>query len=484
MELNRSVVISSLFWKFFERFATQIVSFIITILLARLLMPEEYGVIALITIFINVCNVIIDGGLNTALIQKKNVDNIDFSTILYFSIFISVFLYTILFISAPQISNFYDKPILTKVIRVIGLNLIFYGINSIQRAYVSKHMLFNKLFYSSFFAVVVSGLLGIYLAYIGAGVWALVVQNLSSSIITCIIMWFTINWRPSLTFSSKKFADLFSYGWKIFAANIITVLFVEIRKLFIGKLYTPSSLAYYEKGEQLPNLVMVNIFTSIQTILLPTLSEFQDDKLKVKNMMRRATKVSCFVIYPLMVGMIVVAEPLVHFLLGDRWMGVVPFIQIMCVANFFRPITISNWEAIKALGHSGITLKLEIIKKIVDVIILLVSINFGVYSIAWGVVIFNAICVFINLTPNIKLLNYKIKEQLLDAVPTLVISLLMGIVIYFIKFIDMDDLMTILMQFFAGCLSYCCLCYLFKEESFFYVLQLVKDHRNLHRQKS
>ena len=477
MELNRSVVISSLFWKFFERFSTQIVSFLITILLARLLLPEEYGVIALITIFINVCNVIIDGGLNTALIQKKNVDNIDFSTIFYISIIISIFIYITLFIFAPHISNFYNKPILTSVIRVLGLNLILYGINSIQRAYVSKHMLFNKLFYSSFAAVIVSGLFGIYLAYRGLGIWALVVQNLSSTIITCIVMWFTIKWRPILVFSVKRFASLFDYGWKIFMANFITVIFVEIRKLFIGKLYTPSNLAYYEKGEQFPNLIMTNIFTSIQSILLPTLSEFQDDKLKVKYMMRRATKVSCFVIYPLMVGMIVIAEPLVHFLLGDKWMGVVPFIQIMCVANFFRPITISNWEAIKALGHSGITLKLEIIKKIVDITILIVSINIGVFAIAWGVVLFNAVCVFINLAPNIKLLNYRIKEQLLDAVPTLLISLLMGVGIYFIKFWDVNDLSIITIQILVGCLIYCSLCFIFKEESFCYILQLVKNYK-------
>ena len=480
MELNRSVVLSSLFWKFFERSSTQIVSFLITILLARLLLPEEYGVIALITIFINVCNVIIDGGLNTALIQKKNVDNIDFSTIFYFSIIISVFLYAILFISAPYISNFYNKPILTSVIRVLGLNLIFYGVNSIQRAYVSKHMLFNKLFYSSLVAVIASGSFGICLAYKGLGVWALVAQNISSTIITCIVMWFTIKWRPMLAFSVKRFASLFDYGWKIFMTNFITVIFVEIRKLFIGKLYTPSNLAYYEKGEQFPNLIMNNIFISIQSILFPTLSEFQDDKLKVKCMMRRATKVSCFVIYPLMVGMIVIAEPLVHFLLGDRWMGVVPFIQIMCVANFFRPITISNWEAIKALGHSSVTLKLEIIKKIVDITILIFSINIGVFAIAWGVVLFNAVCVFINLAPNIKLLNYKIKEQLLDAVPTLLISLLMGVGIYFIKFLDINDLSIIIIQLIVGCLSYCSLCLIFKEESFLYILQLVKNYKASH----
>lgn len=483
MEVNRSIVISSLFWKFFERFSTQIVSFVVTILLARLLLPEEYGAVALISIFINICNVIIDGGLNTALIQKNKADNTDFSTIFYFSIFISIVLYITLFIFAPFVSAFYNKPILNNVIRVLGLNLIFYAVNSIQRAYVSKHMLFKKLLYSSFVSVILSGILGVYLAYRGYGIWALVGQSLSSSLVTCIVMWFTIKWRPIFFFSIKRFISLFDYGWKIFLANFITIVFVEIRKLFIGKLYSPSSLAYYEKGEFLPNLVMTNIFTSIQTILLPTLSGVQDDNLRVKSMMRRATKMSCFVIYPITAGMIVVADSLVNFLLGSNWMGAVPFIQIMCIANFFRPITIANWEAIKALGHSGITLKLEIIKKIVDITILLISINIGVFAIAWGVVLFNSICVFINLAPNIRLLNYKIKEQVLDALPTLFISILMGGIIHCISFMEISDLATLVIQIMLGCLSYCTLCFIFKEESFLYILQLVKDYRKIRYNK-
>ncbi len=474
MDINRNLIIKSLLWKYFERLGTQFMSFAITIVLARLLLPEQYGVIALMMIFINVFNVIIEGGLNTALVQKKNADDIDFSTIFYFSVGISVLLYIVLFWSAPYIASFYNIPILDKVIRVMGVNLIFYAFNSIQRAYVSKHMLFNKLFYSSFISVVVSGAIGIFSAYRGLGVWALVLQSSSCSFVTCLVMWFTIKWRPLWVFSIERFLALFNYGWKIFSANFITVIFVEIRKILIGKIYTPSSLAYYEKGEQFPSLVMSNIFSSMQAVLLPTFSECQDDKLKVKMMMRKFTKVSCFVIYPLMIGMIVTAEPLVHLLLGDKWKAVVPFIQIMCVANFFRPITISNWEAIKALGYSGITLKLEILKKVLDVAILLVSIRMGVTAIAWGVVLFNFCCVFINLAPNIKLLDYKIREQVKDAVPTFFISMLMGSLIYFVRFIGFSYLGVFVIQVLSGIFIYILLCWMFKEESFMYLTNLVK----------
>lgn len=475
MEISRGTVFKSLFWKFFERLGTQSAGFIVSIILARLLMPEQYGTIALIMIFINICNVIIDGGLNTALIQKKQANDTDFSTILYTSLLISVLLYVLLFLCAPFIAEFYRIAELSTIIRVLAINLIFYALNSIQRAYVSKHMLFNKLFYSSFLATIISGIIGIAMAYNGYGVWALVALNLSGTIITCVVMWYAVKWRPMLVFSTKSFFGLFNYGWKIFMTSFITVIFVEMRKMFIGRLYTPSNLAYYEKGEQFPNLIMTNIFTSIQSILLPTFSEYQDDRTKVKNMMRRSTKMSCFVIYPLMTGMIVIAPAMIHLLLGDKWMNAIPFIQIMCIAYFFRPITISNWEAIKAMGYSGITLKLEIVKKVIDIIILLAAINISVRAIAWGVVLYDAICIIINLAPNAKLLNYRIHEQLADAMPTLLISIAMGTIIYPLCMTGLSDIMQIVMQFLVGSIAYLGLCYTFKEESLMYILSLIRQ---------
>ena len=223
---------------------------------------------------------------------------------------------------------------------------------------------------------------------------------------------------------------------------------------------------------------MSNIFTSVQAILLPTFSESQDDRQRVKAMMRRSTKLSCFFIYPLMVWMIVAAKPLVVFLLTDKWLPAVEFVQILCVANFFRPITISNWEAIKALGYSGITLKLEIVKKIVDITILIVSALIGVYAIAWGCVLFNFICVFINLIPNKKLLNYGIGEQVVDAVPTLFISLAMGASVYWIQWMEMPNLLILTFQFVLGMAVYAGLSRLFKEESFMYLIQMVKENKN------
>jgi len=478
MAFLRGTIIKSFFWKLFERIGVQLIQFVVTIVLARLLLPSEYGIIALITIFITLCDVIIDGGLNTALIQKKDADTKDFSTILFFSLGISVALYCAMFTGAPLIAKFYDMPGLVPVIRVLSLSLPFYALNSIQRAYVSKNMLFRRLFFSSLGAIVISGWIGIFAAYRGYGVWALVAQSLTGTISTTIIMWFTIKWRPIWTFSIERFRGLFNYGWKILGANFITALFVNIRKLVIGKFFAPESLAYYEKGEQLPSLVMNNIFTSVQTILLPTFADSQDDRPRVKAMMRRSTKLSCFFIYPLMVGIIVAAKPLIVLLLTEKWLPVVPFIQILCIANFFRPITISNWEAIKALGYSGITLKLEIVKKVVDVAILVTSAMIGVYAIAWGCVLFNLICVFINLAPNKKILDYGVQEQIIDNVPTLLIALAMGGAVYWIQWLDLSNAIILVLQFFGGVLFYIGLCWLLKEDNCMYILQFYKENKH------
>lgn len=477
MAYSRGTIIKSLFWKYFERLGVQLIQFAVTIVLSRLLLPSEYGTIALIVIFIQLCNVIIDGGFNTALIQKKNSDNIDFSTIFFFSIGVSLLLYLMMYLSSPLIADFYDNQKLIPIIRILSLSLPFYAFNSIQRAYVSKEMLFNKLFYSSLGATILSGVIGIYMAYENYGVWALVAQNISSQFFTTIIMWFTIRWRPIWRFSLNRFKSLFSYGWKIFGSNIIISLFVNSRKIVIGKLYTPAVLAYYEKGDQLPSLIMTNIFTSIQTILFPAFSESQDDRTRVKAMMRISTKLSCFIIYPLIVGLIVIAKPLVVLLFTEKWLPAVPFIQILCIANFFRPVTISNLEAIKALGYSNITFKLEIIKKIIDIIILVASAILGVYYIAWGCVLYDFICVFINLAPNKKLLNYGIKEQVVDAVPTLVIAILSGISVYWIQYLSLSNFFIIFAQLILGLSFYLGISLICKEESCLYLLNLIKDRK-------
>ena len=389
-------IVSSFIWKLLERFSSQAVSLMVTIILARLLLPSEFGIVAIITVFIELANVIIDGGLNTALIQKKEADNLDFSTILYFSLALSFALYIILFFAAPHIASFYDNTILTPVLRVLSINLFFNTINAIQRAFIAKNMLFNKLFYCNLAAIMTSGCVGTIMAYGGWGVWALVFQQIANQFILTVVMWFTVKWRPILRFSMERFKGLFDYGWKIFLTNLIIAIYENARSLIIGKIYHPSTLAFFDRGKQIPSLAITNFSVSLQTILLPAFSDIQDDKMHVRQLMTHSIKLVNAIILPVLVCLAVSAKPLVILLLTEKWLPAVPFLQIFCVAYMLIPIQSANMSAIKALGYSNITLKIELLKKFIETIILIVSFLINAYAVAWGIVLYNFISIAIN----------------------------------------------------------------------------------------
>lgn len=471
MAISSKTVINSMIWKLLERISSQLASFIISIVLARILMPDDYGVIAIILVFINLAGVIIDGGLNTALVQKKEADQADFSTIFWFSLLLAFVLYVILFIGSPIISSFYNKEILTPTLRVLGLSVFFNSFNSIQRAYVSRHMLFKKLFYANGVAIVFSGIIGILMACGGYGVWALVGQTLTSSIFCCLFMWFTIRWRPSFEFSKSKFMGLFDYGWKIFATNFMIALYGDIRSIFIGKVYQPSALGYFDRGRSMPQLIMSNLITTLNAVLLPTFSGEQDNKTRVKQMMRRSVQVGYLFIAPLLVGLFCASKEIVIVLLTEKWLPAVPFLQIFCVAYFLMPIQNVNITAIQSLGYSGITLKLEIIKKILEAIILIVSFMIDVYAVAWGIVLFNFVCIFINLRPSKRLVDYGVVEQLKDVLPTLMAAIIMGILVYLCELLPLSSILILVIQIIVGTVVYYLLCKLFRLDSFNYVLE-------------
>ena len=458
-------------WKLLERISSQLVSFIISIVLARILIPDDYGVIAIILVFINLANVIIDGGLNTALVQKKEAGQTDFSTIFWFCLFVAFVLYGVLYVGAPIISSFYNNEILTPTLRVLGLSVFFNSFNSIQRAYVSRHMLFKKLFNANGIAIVLSGVIGIVMAYRGYGVWALVGQSLSSSIFCCFFMWFMIPWRPTCEFSKSIFMGLFDYGWKILATNFIIALYGDIRSIFIGKVYQPSALGFFDRGRSMPQLIMSNLITTLNAVLLPTFSGEQDNKVRVKQMMRRSVQVGYLFVAPLLVGFFCASKEIVIVLLTEKWLPAVPFLQIFCIAYFLMPIQNVNITAIQSLGYSGITLKLEIIKKIIEAVILIVSFLIDVYAVAWGVVLYNFVCIFVNLRPSKKLVDYGVAEQIKDVLPTLVAALIMGGIVYACELLPFNSILILAIQIVVGAFVYYALCILFKLDSFYYILE-------------
>ena len=473
MSYSSEKIIVSTIWKLLERTSSQIVALAVTIVLARILIPKEYGIIAILTVFVNLANVIVDGGLNTALIQKKETDNVDFSTIFIFSMFMAVIIYCGLFISAPYIANFYKEPLLTPVLRVLSVVIFFNSFNAIQRAYISKYLLFSKLFYSSLGSTILSGIVGIVMAYRGFGVWALVSQQLVGQLANVLIIWFTVRWRPVATFSRRRFKGLFDYGWKIFLANFIIAIYENIRSLIIGKVYQPSALAYFDRGKQFPNLVMSNVNTSLQTVLLPAFADVQDDRVRVKQMMKRSIELTNFFVFPFLVLLLTSAKPFVLLLLTDKWIGAVPFIQIFCVAYIMMPIQNSNMSAIKALGYNGITLKLEILNKILEAIILVLRFMINVYAVAWGLVLYNFICIFINLYPCKKILDYGIIEQIKDTLPTVFISAIMGLIAVTIGSIDIKPAGQLIIQVFVGGFVYMLLNAVLKTEGYVYLKDFI-----------
>ena len=474
----RKKTLSGAFWKFSERVLAEVVHFVISVILARLLMPDDYGIIALVTVFTVFCDKLIICGFATSLIQKKDADDIDFSSVLYFSLAAAVVLYSLLFFCAPLIADFYDKfdrNLLISVIRIAGLSLFIVAFNSVQHAYVSKNMLFRRNFWSVLGAIVLSGGVGIAMAYHGFGVWALVAQNMIKTFVGMMILYLTVRWRPKRVFSISRLKELFAFGWKIFVASIIKVIYNDLRSLVIGKVYTPADLAFYNRGQTLPQLVDSNITGTIDAVLFPAYSKLQDDKAALISAMRRAVKTSCYVLMPALALLAAVSSPLVSVLLTDKWLPCVPFMQILCLSFMFSPVEIENLQSIKAIGRSDIVLKLEIAKRTIGVLLLICAVPIGLHAIAWSMLIGNIIAAILNASPNRKLIGYPIHKQFLDVLPSLFMSALVFCVAY--AFVVFNPKMGAWWQLVGGSglglLLYILCSWVFHVEAFSYIKSLL-----------
>lgn len=462
-------VLSGLFWKLLENGGAQGVQFLISLVLARILGPKEYGTVGLITIFIIIANVFIQSGFQTSLIQKKDVEEVDFSSVFYLSLAVAVILYLILFFAAPAIGAFYEEPVLVPMVRVLSLTLFFGAVISTQSAVVSRKLEFKKMCISSLAAACGSGIIGIMAACRGLGVWALVLQQLANNFLLMTVLWVLVPWRPARMFSLTRLKALFSYGWKLLCSSLLDTIYTNVYGLVIGKIYNKSALGYYNRGNQFPQLIVTNLGTSIQAVMLPAFSASQEDRARVKTMVRRAIVTSSYLIFPMMAGMIAVAKPFVTIVLTDKWLPCVPFLQIMCAAYALWPIHIANLQAINALGRSDIFLKLEIIKKIIGIMALLIGIPFGIYVMVGLKAVTDFIGTFINSYPNKKLLDYSFLEQWRDVIPSLLISVVMGVAVYSIQFFIANVWILLVVQIGAGIVIYGGLSLLFKLESFLYL---------------
>ena len=474
--MNRKSVISNIIWRFLERCGAQGVTFLVLVVLARLLDPSVYGTVALVTVFIAILQVFVDSGMGNALIQKKDADDLDFSSVFYFNFSVCLLLYICMFFAAPLIAAFYNMPDLTPVVRVLSLTLIISGVKNIQQAYVSRNMLFKKFFFATLGGTIGAAVIGIWMAWKGYGVWALVVQNLFNAALDTIILWVTVKWRPKRAFSLERLKGLFSYGWKLLVSALLDTGYNNVRSLIIGKLYTSADLAFYNRGKQFPNLIVTNINTSIDSVLLPTMSKEQDNRERVRDMTRRAIKTSTFIMMPLMMGLAVCAEPLIRIVLTDKWLPAAFFLRVFCFTYAFYPIHTANLNAIKAMGRSDMFLKLEVVKKVVSIAALGGTMFISVEAMALALPVTSILGQIINSWPNRKLLDYSYRAQLLDMLPQIGMSLAMGGIVFTIQFLRLPDIATLLIQVPLGALIYIVGSKLLHIDSYEYVKGLIKSY--------
>ena len=467
--------VSGFFWRLSERLCAQVVTFSVTVVLARILMPEDYGIIAIVNVFIAIADVLITGGLSTSLIQKKEADETDFSTMFYTSVLFAAVLYVIMFFTAPFISALYKNDLLIPVLRVMGIKFFISAVNSVQQAYVARNMIFKKFFFATLLGTFVSAVAGITLALRGAGVWALVAQALTNPFIDTIVLFVTVRWFPQFLFSFKRFKTLFSYGWKVMCANLSGTFFERLKSLIVGARYSPVDLAYFNRGESLPLLVTGNITTTLESVLFPAISKFQDDKEKFKASVRRSMSLGSYVLMPMLFGLAAVSDRLVILLFSEKWAMAIPFVQVVCMHELTAILNSINLQAIKASGRSDVLLILEFIKKPIYLLIIFLTALISPLSMAIGAAVYGFIALFINSFPNKRFLNYSFWEQLYDVKNSFFLSLAMGASVWGIGRINLADWLVVVIQIGAGIFIYVGLSLVFKNKDFVYLKNMMKE---------
>lgn len=467
-------VFLNIFWKTGERVFAQGVTFIVSIILARILSPDDYGVVAMLLVFINIADVFVQSGFSTALIQKKDADDLDFSTIFYCSILCSIIIYLFLYVSSPIIASYYNNEALIVLLRIFSLKIPLGVLNSIQHAYVSRNMKFKLFFWSTLIGTVSSGIIGIILAYHGFGVWSLIFQYLLNTIIDSIVLWFTIEWRPKFLFSLNRAKQLMSYGWKILVADLSGTFFGQLRNLIIGKYYLPSELAYYNKGQQLPLLVYNNIGMAIMSVLFPAISNVGDKIESAKRMTRRSMQVISFILFPILIMIAIVATSLIRLLLTNKWDDCIPFVQFLSLGYAFAVLGIAPFQALKAIGKSDVVLKLEFIKKPIFIIFLIIGVKISVLATAITMVLYELYGVFINSIQVKKHLNYNYKEQIEDVYVPILLSIVMSIIMFLCYNGEFSNITNLIIQCTVGIIVYVLIAKIFNVKPYQYIKSFIK----------
>lgn len=483
--MNKNDYFANFLWRSLERWGALGLSFIVSIILARILDPSAYGTIAIVTVIITILDIFLDSGFGNALIQRKDVDNLDYSSVFYFNVLFSVILYIGLFFLAPLLASFFNIAELKNIIRVMGISVFITGVKNIQQSYVTKNMLFKKFFFATMIGTVSAAVVGLTMAYKGYGVWALVAQYVCNNLIDTIALWVLVKWRPSFSFSITRVKNLFPFAWRLLASSLVFQGYSELRQLLIGKYYRKSELAFYNQGYQFPNLIGTNINVSMKSIMFPAMARVQDDISHVRSMLKRSIQVSQYVMSPFVMGLAACADTFVNVILTDKWLPCVPYLRLFCFAFVFNHIATANQNAAIAIGRSDIQLKTEILKTSLDIIVLMATVFISPMAIAVGYAASTIPRVIICSWPNKKLINYTVSEQIMDVLPNLILGVLMAIVVWVIGFIRMSKYLLLITQVSIGIVVYVGLSIITNNDSFKFTIELIKPllKRIFHRKK-
>ncbi len=481
----KSRTVSSLAWKLLERGGNSLVQLVVQIVMARLLAPEEFGALAIILVFVNLGNVIVQSGLNTALVQAQEVDETDYSTVFWLSFGTSLVLFAIVFVSAPAIAVFYEMPDIIWPLRTLGLLLLVTAFNSVQVAIVQRELRLRKVFIATLVSVFVSGTVGIAAALVGMGLWALVLQQIVYQALNCFVLWLQVRWVPCLVFDGAKAYRHFVYGWKLLVSGLLDQGYQSLSDLIIGKQFSTESLGLVSQGKKYPQAVGSMLDGAIQPVMLSAVSRVQDDVAYVKRLVRRALKTSTFLIVPSMTLFAVVAEPTVRILLGDKWLSCVPFLQMYCFVYALLPIHTTNLQALNGMGRSDLFLRLELIKKAYGVCAILIAafVFRDVYAMVAMYMITGVISTFVNAWPNKQVIGYSYGEQVRDIAPAFLLSLVAGGVALLCGLLVDTPILRILIEVAAMSLTYLGLARLFRVETLGYLLMTAREALDSRKQR-
>ena len=474
VDLKRKTVVS-LIWKIFEKAASMTVTLVVSIILARLLEPSDYGIISLTMVFITISIVFVECGFSYALVQKKDLEENDVYTIFYVSLFVSAVIYTLLFICAPFIAAFYDLPQIVPIFRSLGIILFFGSFTSVLGALLQRELKIRKVFIANFSGIVISGIAGIALAVMGAGAWALVAQQLISKFVTAVILIIQNKWKIKMIFSFKKFKLMLPFASKVLFTTLITTAYSQLRVLIIGKQYNAETLAIYNKGVQIPSVLAMSTDYAVQNVMFSVYSKMQNNTEELKKCVRRTIKMSSFILFPMMIGIFAMARPIVIVLLTEKWLGCVPFLQITCIVCLTFLVTTACVQSVNALGRSDITLKNEIITRIFAAAAIIFSIFVNVYAMAFTAVLADLLNMTMGLIAVKKLIDYSPRELLMDILPVLIISIFMGVMIRLLEFLNVQYILLVFIQFMTGAGVYFLCAWIFKLESFNYLMNTGKE---------